>query len=65
MKSRLGLFEKLSEKVKALHSYELPEIIAIPIIKGFDAYLEWLNNFLRESFIFFMTEYRGSNAPQF
>ena len=47
MKSRLDFFEKLSEKVKALHSYEVPEIIALPIIKGFDAYLEWLNNSLR------------------
>ncbi len=47
MKSRLDLFEKLSEKVKALHSYEVPEIIALPITKGFNPYLEWLSNTLR------------------
>jgi len=47
MKSRLDLFEKLSEKVKALHSYEVPEIIALPVIEGFKAYLEWLNKSLR------------------
>lgn len=47
MKSRLDLFERLSEKVKALHSYEVPEIIALPIIKGSKSYLEWLNNSLR------------------
>jgi periplasmic divalent cation tolerance protein len=41
------MFEKLAEKVKALHSYEVPEIIAIPIVKGFKPYLEWLNNSLR------------------
>ena len=34
MKSRLDLFEKLSETVKALHSYEVPEIIALPIVNG-------------------------------
>lgn len=47
MKSRLDLFERLSEKVKALHSYEVPEIIALPIIKGSKSYLQWLNNSLR------------------
>jgi periplasmic divalent cation tolerance protein len=47
MKTRSEMFEKLAEKVKALHSYEVPEIIAIPIVKGFKPYLEWLNNSLR------------------
>jgi periplasmic divalent cation tolerance protein len=47
LKTRLELFEKLSEKVKALHSYKVPEIIALPIIKGFDAYLKWLDNSLK------------------
>lgn len=47
MKSRLDLFEKISEKVKAIHSYQVPEIIALPIIEGFKAYLKWLNNSLR------------------
>lgn len=47
LKTRLELFEKLSEKVKALHSYKVPEIITLPIIKGSDAYLEWLNTSLR------------------
>jgi periplasmic divalent cation tolerance protein len=47
MKTRSEMFEKFAEKVKALHSYEVPEIIAIPIIKGFKPYLEWLNKSLR------------------
>jgi periplasmic divalent cation tolerance protein len=47
MKTRIDMFEKLVEKVKRLHSYEVPEIIAIPIIKGLKPYLEWLNNSLR------------------
>jgi periplasmic divalent cation tolerance protein len=47
MKSRLDLFDKILERVKALHSYEVPEIIAIPIIQGFRPYLEWLNSSLR------------------
>ena len=47
MKSRLNLFEKLSEKVEALHSYEVPEIIALPIVKGSKAYMKWLEGCLR------------------
>ncbi|MGB9779025.1 MAG: divalent-cation tolerance protein CutA [Candidatus Bathyarchaeia archaeon] len=47
MKTRFDMFEKLVEKVKVIHTYEVPEIIAIPIIQGFKPYLEWLNNSLR------------------
>jgi len=47
LKTRLKLFEKLSEKVKALHSYKVPEIIALPIIKGLNSYLEWLDRSMR------------------
>jgi periplasmic divalent cation tolerance protein len=34
----------LSEKVKELHSYDVPEIIAMPILKGSDDYLEWIKD---------------------
>jgi periplasmic divalent cation tolerance protein len=47
MKTRKDLFEKLSERVKTFHSYEIPEIIAIPIVEGFKPYIEWLNNSLQ------------------
>jgi periplasmic divalent cation tolerance protein len=46
MKTRKDLFEKLSEIVKALHSYEIPEIIALPITEGFKPYIEWLDESL-------------------
>lgn len=48
MKSRAELFEALSAKVKALHSYEVPEIIALPVLKGSAAYLDWLSNSLKQ-----------------
>ena len=35
-------FEKLRARIKALHPYEVPEIIAIPISEGDEAYLRWL-----------------------
>ncbi|MCE5194004.1 MAG: divalent-cation tolerance protein CutA [Nitrospiraceae bacterium] len=43
IKTKSSLFEKLNAKVKALHSYTVPEIIAIPIVNGSDDYLKWLN----------------------
>jgi len=48
MKSRKDLFEKLAETVKALHSYAVPEIIALPIVEGSKAYLDWLDSCLAE-----------------
>jgi len=35
-------FEALEREVRALHSYETPEIIALPIVRGSQPYLEWL-----------------------
>ncbi|MEM3784051.1 MAG: divalent-cation tolerance protein CutA [Candidatus Bathyarchaeia archaeon] len=46
MKTRKDLFNKLAEKVKALHSYQTPEIIALPITKGSKNYLKWLDESL-------------------
>jgi periplasmic divalent cation tolerance protein len=46
MKSREDLFEKLADAVKALHSYEVPEILVLPIVGGSKAYLDWLGSCL-------------------
>jgi len=46
MKTRRDLFEKLTEIVKSLHIYTVPEIIAIPIIEGSADYMAWLNESL-------------------
>lgn len=42
-KSSSEKFDELEQGVRALHSYETPEIIAIPIVAGSSPYLEWLN----------------------
>jgi len=44
IKTRESLYQKLEKIIKSLHSYETPEIIAIPIIKGSKEYLSWLDN---------------------
>ena len=46
LKSRKDLFEKLAETVKALHSYEVPEILVLPVVGGSEAYLVWLDSCL-------------------
>mgnify|MGYP006383139605 CR=1 FL=1 len=35
-------FEALRERVVALHPYELPEIVAVPITHGLAPYLDWI-----------------------
>jgi periplasmic divalent cation tolerance protein len=42
IKTRESLFEDLAKRVKALHSYTVPEIIALPIVEGSPAYLNWI-----------------------
>lgn len=46
MKTRRDLFERICEKVKALHSYQIPEVIATPIIDGLKQYMKWLDESL-------------------
>jgi len=47
IKSRKALMNKLIKKIKSLHSYEVPEIIALPIIYGDKKYLRWINDSTR------------------
>jgi periplasmic divalent cation tolerance protein len=42
-KTEQSKFEEVVREVRALHSYETPEIIALPITAGFAPYLEWLS----------------------
>jgi periplasmic divalent cation tolerance protein len=43
IKSRRALFEQLEKAIVSVHSYEVPEIIAIPIVEGALSYLRWLS----------------------
>lgn len=44
VKTRRELFENLSKRVKELHSYSVPEIIALPIVEGSNDYIRWLSD---------------------
>lgn len=41
-KSRRDLFDRLAARVRDLHSYETPAIVAWPIVAGDSAYLDWI-----------------------
>ncbi len=42
VKTQKKLFNSLAQKVRELHSYSVPEIIALPIVDGSEDYLKWL-----------------------
>lgn len=43
-KTTKSRFAELETKVRASHSYETPEIVALPVVAGSAPYLEWLNS---------------------
>ncbi|MBI4180656.1 MAG: divalent-cation tolerance protein CutA [Chloroflexi bacterium] len=44
VKTAASLLPELIEMVKKEHSYQLPEIIALPIVGGNEDYLRWLDS---------------------
>ena len=42
IKTRAGRYEEVEAAIRRLHPYELPEIVAIPVGRGLDEYLEWV-----------------------
>lgn len=46
-KTSAGKFADLEREVRALHSYDTPEIVAVPIVAGSAPYLKWLGESLQ------------------
>ncbi len=44
IKSPRRAYAKLEKRLRALHPYELPEVIAVPITSGYRPYLAWIAN---------------------
>ena len=44
VKSRTALSKRLTARVKALHSYSVPEVVTIPIASGNADYLRWIRD---------------------
>lgn len=43
IKTRAGRFAELEARLKSLHPYKVPEIIALPVVNGSPAYLNWIS----------------------
>jgi periplasmic divalent cation tolerance protein len=42
-KTEAALYERVESAIRAIHSYEEPEILAIPVLDGSRGYLEWIS----------------------
>jgi periplasmic divalent cation tolerance protein len=49
IKSCLAKFTELETTIRAIHPYEVPEIIALPIVEGSTPYLQWIADHVGES----------------
>jgi periplasmic divalent cation tolerance protein len=49
IKSRRDLYPALEQSILAVHPYDVPEILAIPVVAGSKGYLEWLDSETRDS----------------
>jgi periplasmic divalent cation tolerance protein len=48
IKSSRLLFDRLSAAIEKEHAYEVPEVLALPVLAGSGPYLDWLNANLQE-----------------
>jgi periplasmic divalent cation tolerance protein len=47
IKSRRDLYEQIEQAIRQVHSYEVPEILAMPVVAGSASYLKWLDGELQ------------------
>ncbi len=47
IKTKKSLFKKLTREIIKNHSYEVPEVISLPITGGNDRYLKWIEESVR------------------
>ncbi len=46
IKTRSTLYEKVEQTIRENHPYEVPEIVALPIVQGSQSYLDWIGQVL-------------------
>ena len=44
IKTTQEMYNSVEKEILSLHSYEVPEIIALPIIQGLEKYLQWIDD---------------------
>jgi periplasmic divalent cation tolerance protein len=48
IKTTVETYESLEEKIQNIHPYEVPEILAIPVFRGNESYLAWIDENMRD-----------------
>ena len=43
-----ALYEKIENAIRGVHPYEVPEIIAVPVVKGSSDYLSWIQEVVKD-----------------
>ncbi len=49
VKTRADVLDDLERTVRALHSYEVPEITVVPLVAGLQPYLTWIDGLLKRN----------------
>jgi periplasmic divalent cation tolerance protein len=49
IKTRRGLVDQLRVTISKIHTYEVPELLAVPVVEGSESYLAWLDRELGAS----------------
>ncbi|HVX66355.1 MAG TPA: divalent-cation tolerance protein CutA [Bryobacteraceae bacterium] len=44
IKTTRDRFELVRNRLRELHSYELPELVALPVVDGLEPYLDWISS---------------------
>ena len=47
IKTRRDLYEQVEQAIRQLHSYAVPEILAIPVVAGSESFLAWIDDELQ------------------
>jgi len=48
VKTRKDLYKTVESTIRLNHTYEIPEILAVPVIEGSESYISWLDKELRK-----------------
>ncbi|HBY64300.1 MAG TPA: divalent-cation tolerance protein CutA [Solibacterales bacterium] len=49
VKTSRALLDELKAELRRLHSYEVPEVLALPVVDGSESYLAWMEQSLRDA----------------
>ena len=44
IKTRTEQYAEVEAAIRRLHPYELPEIVAVPVVRGLEEYLDWVSS---------------------